>query len=580
MTVTDEDILNHYGSTTPRGFKEGLLHQFATDNHNIFHEDDSYDHDGYSQIPEHLMRIKKDEKKTDSPNRDGGTTDSEDTKHLNNKSKKRERSYSDLSRKQGTSDLQKDSNNGAIEESSEQDDIRRHLYTEVNIGGGHTTSHQNNNESVYQSVEKLRTQPLTPPTSTESTITGDVQSLTNGDEDPTESFNGYQDHENLYATVIRKNTKTRPSQIYSSMEGSYLKKNSSGESPQTKNFNSQKNGASIQELETDDGFVIDLDELLRDEESNSNANNVAASYDNSSSSHNYRSSGTNYAKEQQQQHSRSVLSDSQNAESYYGDISTNYTPKEYTSNKSNSSSSYRTAKDSKNTAKDTSYSPSKTHSPPSWVKDRKQGSPLSTYRSENNSKNSAASSPVKSSMAIWREREAARLSEQQQHQQQQSPAKFTSRFKRKKDKNNNKTASIATKLGGDNTNSTKSREGTPRVSVKDMWQQRLQEQNKTDADVISDTNSSARPVLSSTVNDNYNQSSTTSVDYGEESYSHHNGDGDVVKNVDMSEESIEAMFDLGDDETNTADEGGGGGGNDDDDDEESFVDILRKQMMF
>eukprot|EP00111_Clytia_hemisphaerica_P001876 TCONS_00005269-protein len=55
ITVTD-DVLNHYGSTTPRGFKESLLHQFTNDQHNVFHNNDNDcdDEHDYAQVHDRL----------------------------------------------------------------------------------------------------------------------------------------------------------------------------------------------------------------------------------------------------------------------------------------------------------------------------------------------------------------------------------------------------------------------------------------------------------------------------------------------------------------------------------------------
>ena len=269
----------------------------------------------------------------------------------------------------------------------------------------------------------------------------------------------------------------------------------------------------------------------------------------------------------------------------------------------------------------------------------------------NYSKDNSDNQPVKSSMSIWKEREALKMKEEEKSSSQPS-SKFSSRFKKS---NTNKPPKADSKFGpntGTNNSFGKNENIiTPKVSVKDMWKQRVDEQNNNNSSRIQRNNFSGENITSDTSktqnsaagrfnnnirssirsitnrgntsntissarnsNNSINPSGSIKSNYGRDNTTSDNetyssvraalsssstwdrlndnqstsvdegnlmnggvGTGVGEKTVDMSEEeeSIEAMFDLGDND-NTMITGDYVGSTED----ESFADILRKQMMF
>ena len=552
MTVTDDDVLNHYGST-PRGFKESLLQQFTTGDHNIFHSDESYDYDGYSHIPEHLSGIQEKEE-------DGRA------ERINKEQQGQNKDHSQVNIGDGTTKIQKNSadipdgikqrKGGNIEQDT------GHLYTEVNIkhrSNRHNKPAESSTGSLYQSV-----------------TTTHLEDEDDRRHNKTQAYNDDKsdayDDGHLYATVIRKNKNNKQSlsqPIHSNTFGGTDDSKSKGSTFYSSQHHDQKEDVEGDEDE-DDGFVIDLDQLLREEEEKNNDNESSNIIVPSYSSTNNGRSGRSSSNDPLEQSNRQ-----RHSESYYGDVSsTNYG---YTTKESDTESKISRLGTTQGEVNDNHV--------PSWKQRR---SPVASYRSRTN-ESSENSSHVKSSIAVWKDRESLGSKQEQEsppskfsslalwkdreslgskQEQESPPLKFSSRFK-KRDKNKTPSASKA-KFGSSNNNNKSHHEVTPRVSVKDMWKQRV-EQDESESN-FSEPSSSVRPALSSSLYDHHHNHQSTSVD-------EENVGDDRNKSVNMSEESIEAMFDLGDDETNIDDRDDSTGGVEDYV-EESFADILRKQMMF
>ena len=719
-----------------------MLHQFTTDHHNIFrHSDDSFDYDGYSQIPENLTGIKEHEHLSKIQESEEPTIEDDTRKHTEDP-----HLYSKVDCK-----LKQQHHSGRdIGDASHQyadGSNDRHLYTEVNIKN--RVSNQTDS-GMYE----------------EAAAPGDDE---------------YNDG-NLYATVIRrKNTdkSTPPNSskpIYQNSFGSADDKISTKQSIHHQNsFGSvnegwqqrsklsylsqqqqdQKDYAKKEyekEDDDDDGFIIDLDELLRQEgqedengdeskdkdyessmnlgndDQNSNkssaqksTNGKGYSLDNAVNSNNSsarntskdneysmtlgsgrsnNSSARNTTNNYTTSYSNNQLNDEpsqsnriQLGESYYGDVSS--TNNENTTRdasdvesrisrfggvskeaKSGETQSWKQMNLKRNSSALSSVNANDTsqNNVPSWTQGNilRRNSTASTYQdgsSEmstynpaksalakwkeklNYSKDNSDNQPVKSSMSIWKEREALKMKGEEKPSPQPS-SKFSSRFKKS---NTNKPPKADSKFGpntGTNNSFGKNENIiTPKVSVKDMWKQRVDEQNNNNSSRIQRNNFSGENITSDTSktqnsaagrfnnnirssirsitnrgntsntsssarnsNNSINPSGSIKSNYGRDNTTSDNetyssvraslsssstwdrlndnqstsvdegnltnggvGTGVGEKTVDMSEEeeSIEAMFDLGDND-NTMITGDYVGSTED----ESFADILRKQMMF
>ena len=287
------------------GFKEDLLHQFTTDKHNIFrHSDDSFDYDGYSQIPEHLSGIKEHEDLT-------GIQEGEEPMINETRQTQDPDLYAKINRKvkqqHGSDDIQ-DTSNQHNKSSSDT-----HLYTEVNI------KHRNLNQQADPSLHDEET----------------------GDNDE------YNDG-HLYATVIRrKKNNDKPNStsklIYQNTFGarvdnkskpsSYLTQQKHGASDvgqrQQQDGGKEEDHEKLEEEEDDDGFVIDLDELLRQDQEEENKDESSTTlgnggqYNSNNSSartttanNNNMSLSNNLPNDEPSQSDRILI-----GESYYGDVS-------------------------------------------------------------------------------------------------------------------------------------------------------------------------------------------------------------------------------------------------------------------
>ena len=232
-----------------------MLHQFTTDHHNIFrHSDDSFDYDGYSQIPENLTGVNEHEhlskiQEREEPINEDDTRQNTEDPHL----------YSKVDRKvkqqhQSVRDI-KDASKQYTDGSND-----RHLYTEVSIKNrvsnqtdpavceetAAPSDHEYNDDNLYATViRRKKTDKSTPPNSSKP-----IYQNSFGSADDKISTKQSIHHQNSFGSVN---------------EGWQQRSKLSYLSQQQQDQKDYAKKGYEKEDDDDDGFIIDLDELLRQE---------------------------------------------------------------------------------------------------------------------------------------------------------------------------------------------------------------------------------------------------------------------------------------------------------------------------